>query len=349
MQELRQIMDEPSTLITIIIPTYKRPRLLRRALTSALNQTYSSFQVYVYDNASSDETREVVDEFMQKDPRVKYHCHSENIGMIGNYECAMSEVRTPYFSLLSDDDVIFPWFLEEAMKGFQSYPDIAFSAASTIIMSEKGEVVRVPLDLWSREGYFPSIDGLTEMISKYPIPTCILFRKEVIEEIPIDTDNALTWDCDFLLQITARHPIFISKRPCGIFLHHESSYSNAQDFGKWEYSLNRMKNRLGNLKHFSLETQNSLQQLIEDDLKACNRAFIHHSLFHKKFLDAYDYAKIFLKNYGKSSSSLILLIISRLCTWFPPTIYPLFLIRKIMRFKKTQPYSSYKKYISFIV
>ena len=337
-------MEETVPLITIIIPTYKRPKLLRRALASALNQTHPSFQAHVYDNASGDETREVVEEFMQKDARVKYHLHSENIGMIGNYEFALSQVDTPYFSLLSDDDVIFPWFLEEAMKGFQTYPDIAFSAASTIIMSEKGKVIRVPLDLWSREGQFSSIEALTEMISKYPIPTCILFRKEVIEEIPIDRDNALTWDCDFLIQIAARRSIFTSKRPCGLFLHHDSSYSNAQDFGKWEDSLNRMGKRLNSLEHLSVDTRSLLLRLIGNDRKACNRAFILQSLSNRRFKEAYHYAEIFKKTYGLNSSSLTLLVTSRICTWFPPAIYPLFLIRKILRITKSQSYRSYKKY-----
>jgi glycosyltransferase involved in cell wall biosynthesis len=66
-------------LITTIIPTCRRPHLLRRAIKSVLNQTYPHFQVCVYDNASGDETAEVVSEFAKKDPRIKYHCHSENI------------------------------------------------------------------------------------------------------------------------------------------------------------------------------------------------------------------------------------------------------------------------------
>lgn len=348
MEELYQIMDESLPLITIIIPTYKRPKLLKRALASALNQTHPSFQVHVYDNASGDETRVVVEEFMKKDSRVNYYCHYENIGMIGNYEFAMSEVKTPYFSLLSDDDVIFPWFLEEAMKGFQNFPDIAFSAASTIIMNEKGKVIRVPVDLWSREGYFSSIDGLAEMISKYPVPTSILFRREIIEEISIDRDNELTWDCDFLLQITARHSIFISKRPCGIFLHHDSSYSNAQDFGKWEYALNRMGKRLNSFEHLLGDVRSLLLKLIRSDQKACNRAFILQSLFSRRFNEAYDYATIFKKDYGLNSSSLILLIITRFCAWFPPAIYPLFLIRKIMQIKKILTYSSYRQYAKWL-
>lgn len=334
-------MMDKAPVITLIIPTYKRPELLRRALKSALNQTFTSFQICIYDNASGDETREVVEEFMNKDPRVKYHCHPENIGMIGNYEFALDKVETPYFSLLSDDDLLFPEFFKEALKGFHQFPDSAFSAVSTLVVSEKGEVIRVPLDLWSREGYFPATEALPEMISKYPIPTCILFRREVIKEVPIDRDNALTWDCDFLLQIAARYPIFISKEPCGIFLHHNNSYSHSQDFEKWEYSIHRMKKRVDCLNQLSPESKNLVSYLFDCDLKAHHRVFILHSLFNKKTDKACEYAMNYIRNYGSNFSSLLLLTICKVCFYFSPAVYFFLLIRKIYKIRKSRARCSF--------
>jgi glycosyltransferase involved in cell wall biosynthesis len=98
---------ESKPLITTIIPTYRRPKLLRRAIKSVLNQTYPHFQVCVYDNASWDETADVVAEIAKKDARVKYHCHAENIGAIRNFNYGMVHVNTPFFSFLSDDDILF--------------------------------------------------------------------------------------------------------------------------------------------------------------------------------------------------------------------------------------------------
>lgn len=336
-------------MITTIIPTYKRPKLLKRALTSVLNQTYPHFQVHVYDNASGDETSDVVCEFMRQDARVKYHCHPQNIGMMANYEFAMAQVKTPYFSLLSDDDLVLPWFFEVALKGFEASPNAAFSAASTIIMSEQGDVIRVPLDAWPREGQFDAPQGVLEMISKYPVPVCILFRQKVIEEVPIDQTNPLTWDCDFLLQIAARHSIFICKQPCGIFLHHDHSYSNAQDFEKWEHSLKCMSKRLGSLDHFSTNVKNLAFEYISNDLKGSNRAFVLHSLFGRKFREAYDYATRYRKNYGLNFSLLILLIASKICYYFPPIIYLFFFIRKIKRIRRNGSQRYCKRYAKWII
>jgi glycosyltransferase involved in cell wall biosynthesis len=339
-------MDSP--LITTIIPTYKRPKLLKRALSSALDQTYPHIQVQVFDNASGDETEEVVREFIKKDGRVKYHCHQQNIGMLANYQFSLSEVKSTYFSFLSDDDVIMPWFYEEALSAFQQFPGCAFFAGSTIIMSEEGRVVCVPLDLWKKQGYLPPPEGLLEMISKYPVPTCVLFHRKFVDAVSIDFSNALTWDCDFLIQIAARYPIFISKRPCGIFLHHQSSYSNAQELKSWEYSLSKMMERLNLNEHLPAEVKMDAIALINEDLKLKTRAFILLSLFSKKFKTAYDYARIFRKNYGLNLEALVFLILIPCCRWFPPGLQGLFLLRKIKRLMNTRSHRFYKQYAKWL-
>jgi glycosyltransferase involved in cell wall biosynthesis len=341
----KEIVDP---LITTIILTYQRPQLLKRALSSVLKQTYPHFQVCVYDNASGDETEEIVREFLEKDSRVKYHCHPQNIGMIANYEYALKEVKTPYFSLLSDDDLILPWFFEEALKGLQSYPEAAFSACSALIMSDKGKIIRVPLDMWPREGCFNPPDGLLEMISKYPVPTCILFRGEVIQETPIDMDNALTWDCDFLLQIAARYPIAINKRPCGIFLHHDSSYSNAQDLKKWESSHRHLSRRIELTASLSPGVKKVAIQRFGSDLKAVNRALALQHLFEKRFKEAFDDALVFRKNYGMSATFFVLLVLAKSCQYFPPLIYLLRLIRSVKKMRKKEGYLSYTQYAKWL-
>ena len=82
--------------ITTVIPTYRRPKLLRRAIQSVLNQTYPHFLVCVYDNASGDETEEVVAEIAHRDSRVRYHRYPENIGLVRNFAYGAAQVVTPF-------------------------------------------------------------------------------------------------------------------------------------------------------------------------------------------------------------------------------------------------------------
>jgi glycosyltransferase involved in cell wall biosynthesis len=213
--------------ITTIIPTFRRSQLLQKAIYSVLNQTYPDFQVCIYDNASNDETEEIVKECMRQDPRVKYHRHAKNIGMMANYAYALKEVSTPYFSLLSDDDLLLPHFYETALKAFQKHPEIAFSACGVKAFDEKGQLVSDPTSVWKSTGYFAPQEGIEEMITKPLLPVGVLFQRAVIKEIQPNLSSAIQirWDTDYLLQIVERHPYFVDPDTCASFLAHAGGFS----------------------------------------------------------------------------------------------------------------------------
>ena len=217
----------PEPLITTIIPTFRRPQLLRRAISSVLRQTYGNFQVCVYDNASGDGTADVVAELARSDSRITYHCHPENIGGGANFNYALARINTPYFSFLSDDDVLLPEFYEAAMQGFESFPEAGFFAGSTIVMSDQGKVLTVPLDLWRTEGCFSPPAGFLNLLRiKVPVWTSILFRKAITDKIGIlDLEVGSAADLDYQLQAACRAPFIISRKPCGIFVSHDDSFS----------------------------------------------------------------------------------------------------------------------------
>ncbi|TKZ30921.1 glycosyltransferase family 2 protein, partial [Brachyspira catarrhinii] len=59
-------------LVSVLIPTYNRKLLLKRALDSVLNQTYKNIEIYVTDNASTDGTLEFIQEYLINDKRIIY-------------------------------------------------------------------------------------------------------------------------------------------------------------------------------------------------------------------------------------------------------------------------------------
>ena len=59
-------------LVSVLIPTYNRKKMLKRALDSVLQQTYKNIEIYVSDNASTDNTIELMYEYSNKDKRIIY-------------------------------------------------------------------------------------------------------------------------------------------------------------------------------------------------------------------------------------------------------------------------------------
>ncbi len=298
--------------ITTLIPTFRRPALLKKAIGSVLSQTYTNFEIWVCDNASGDETPGVVASF--QDSRLHYHCHETNIGMIGNYQFSLSLIKTPFFSFLSDDDILFPNFFETAIGQFQKYPEAGFVAGSTIIATPDKKIVRIPLDEWEREGKF---EGMSPLVGQYPVPTTVLFHSDILKHVSIDSDNPLFWDCDYLLQIASKFPYVISKKPCGLFLHHPDSFSNSQDLLHSEAAFKKL------LARFPLKSE------LEHDLNLCRRSFF------VRFLLAGDTAKAL-----PLAPSFFYKMLALLCQGFP-FLLPLLSFYKIT--KNFFRFSNYRK------
>ena len=107
-------------LVSVVIPTYNRPAYLREAIASALRQSYVNIEILVRDNASTDETRKVVQAF--PDPRIRYHRHPANVGPTENVIGGCREARGVFVAHLHDDDVWEPDFLEKLVPPLQQDP-----------------------------------------------------------------------------------------------------------------------------------------------------------------------------------------------------------------------------------
>lgn len=199
--------------------------MLRRAICSVLAQTYSRFQVLVYDNASGDETPDVVAEIANYNSRVKYHCHPENIGVLQNFQSALRQIETPYFSILSDDDVLLPDFYSLSLRVFQAKPDIMFTIGITLQMDQFGNVLGANT-LQLTPGYYAPPHGLVAMVDhQAPAWTGMLFRREILERVGYLDLHIPSADLDFELRAAGICPFAVCHEPMAIFCSHTESSS----------------------------------------------------------------------------------------------------------------------------
>jgi len=107
-----------SPLVSIVVPTYNRIAWLRKALESALAQTYRNIEVIVSDNAASDEVAALVASY--GDPRVRYRHNNGNIGALQNVLAAYRESRGDYVGTLHDDDIWEPTLVAELVPPLEA-------------------------------------------------------------------------------------------------------------------------------------------------------------------------------------------------------------------------------------
>src|SRR4249920_1379724 len=106
--------------VTVAIPTYNRAALLRETLDSVLAQTHSNFRLVISDNASTDETADVVASYC--DTRIEYVRREHNIGMNANFNRLIELTETEFLTLLPDDDLLYPDYLHSVLDVLQRNP-----------------------------------------------------------------------------------------------------------------------------------------------------------------------------------------------------------------------------------
>lgn len=92
--------------LAVVIPTRDRASTLKYALQTCVSQSYENLEIVVSDNASTDDTRDVVESFA--DPRVRYVKSAKRLAMHDNWEFGFSHVSADYATILGDDDGLVP-------------------------------------------------------------------------------------------------------------------------------------------------------------------------------------------------------------------------------------------------
>lgn len=106
--------------VSIIITTYKRPTFLKRAIISALNQTYKNIEVVVVDdnNENSNYRKETENMILQFQDKVKYIKHSENKGACHARNTGILYSTGELFSFLDDDDEMYPEHIQKLLEKY---------------------------------------------------------------------------------------------------------------------------------------------------------------------------------------------------------------------------------------
>lgn len=124
------IQDKP--LVSILIPTFNRAELLKKALESAINQTYKNIEIIIGDNHSEDNTEDVCKQYASIDKRIKYYRHNENIKLAGNGNFLVNKISGEYFIWLNDDDWLSLDYVEKCIQFLANNNDYSFVSPSSI-------------------------------------------------------------------------------------------------------------------------------------------------------------------------------------------------------------------------
>ena len=165
--------------ISIIVPTYKTPeKFLKEMIDSVRNQSYENWELCIGDGSVTEDTvKNVVESYQKKDKRIKMLCLSENLGIAGNTNAALSIATGDYIALLDHDDILAPDALYEVVKWMNEH----YKDETDVIYTDEDKVSFDLKDYF--EPHFKSDYNLDLIRSNNYICHLFVARKSIVDQV----------------------------------------------------------------------------------------------------------------------------------------------------------------------
>ncbi len=124
--------------LTIGLITYNGAEHIRPSIDSLLGQTYTDFELLIFDNASTDGTTEICADYAASDPRVRHVRHPETIPQSANFRGVLFAAETDLFMWATDDDMRSPMSVDRCVAALDAHPDAAAACTEVAFRGADG-------------------------------------------------------------------------------------------------------------------------------------------------------------------------------------------------------------------
>jgi len=202
------------SLVSIGMPVFNGEKFLEKSISSLLNQTYQNFELIISDNASTDKTPQICNNFAKKDRRIKYIRQGENFGSIWNFNLVLEKAESKYFMWASADDFWEPKFIAKNIYFLESNNEFVCSASLSKLFGDNEDIKKIdskiqnfllkirfflkPVKIHSLDRTFE--ENVREFLSKGHSDIMYgIFKRDVLKESVKDIGFGIGWGYAMLL------------------------------------------------------------------------------------------------------------------------------------------------------
>lgn len=262
-------MDRSSNpLVSVVTPVYNGEKFLRECIDSVLSQTHQNFEYIILNNASTDGTLDIAEDYRRRDSRIRVFSNDDLLPIIANHNKAFGLISpdSQYCKVVSADDWIYPECLAKMVDLAEAHPSTGIVGAYQLSGGNDIWYVRnvgLPYSQSVISGHEICRAHLLGMLRVLGNPTSVLYRSELIrnspEFFPNSTQEADISAClkhlrhqdfGFVHQILAHERIHYN-RATTLSLENNAYVSaeigDCQEYGDWYLSRSEKEARIGEL------------------------------------------------------------------------------------------------------
>ena len=169
--------NKSEELVSVIMPAYNCADFIGIALNSVINQTYKNWEVIAVDDSSTDCTGEVIQAYVKKDKRIKYHRLEKNSGAAIARNTGVELAVGKYLAFLDSDDVWFPEKLNKQIS-FMEGNNYLFTCTSYTKIDEEGNSLDRIIGVRKQSNY-------EDILKKNPGNSTVIYNAEEVGKVKI--------------------------------------------------------------------------------------------------------------------------------------------------------------------
>lgn len=239
--------------VSVIVPVYNHARYLRQRLDSIINQTYKDYELIILDDASTDNSREIILEYAGKYPDIITCFNEQNSGSpFIQWNKGVSLSSGEYIWIAESDDIADTNFIETVLDELTKSKDIGLVFTDTWVLDEEKRIRYRFSDRKVGKNRITIVKCLTlGYIVENPIPNAssIIFRKTAYVNAGY-ADESMKFCADWFMSlkiVLLQQVIYLPKALSTYTLHKSSSYhrhyiNNIVLFEKWKICVFLIRN-----------------------------------------------------------------------------------------------------------
>lgn len=188
-------MNEKFPLVSVIAICYNHEKYLIECLQSVVNQTYSSVELIIFDDFSTDNSRKLILEFVKNNPSSQFTFNEKNIGNCCTFNQALKISKGKYIIDLSTDDVLLPNRIEEQVNLMEVSDEIGVVFSDANFIDEKSEFI----GNFKKNVKFPIGNVYEDVLAGkcYTMPVTMMMRRTILEHLNGYDETLAYEDFDF--------------------------------------------------------------------------------------------------------------------------------------------------------
>jgi glycosyltransferase involved in cell wall biosynthesis len=209
--------------VSICLPTRNRCASLKQTLSAMLAQTFRDWELIVGDDASTDETGDVVASFA--DSRIRYVRSPDNLGIYGNWNSLIPLCRGEYIAIYHDHDVYLPTIVEKCCALLANHPEVVFVHTGAVLLGQQHQPLALllpPLDAVMDGRAFQRVHIRRSQV----IAATAMVRRRAYEMAgPYDASYGMPADAEMWLRLAEFGHVGYIRDPLALILARDPAYA----------------------------------------------------------------------------------------------------------------------------